>query len=65
VARQAKSLVLQRRFKDDDYAFNLFNGVRDGMKFAVDKGHRLYRETERGKITVTEANAVTSAHRPR
>jgi GT2 family glycosyltransferase len=65
VARQAKSLLLQRRFKDDDYAFNLFNGVRDGMKFAVDKGHRLYRETERGKITVTEANTVTSAHRPR
>jgi glycosyltransferase involved in cell wall biosynthesis len=64
-ARQAKSLVLHRRFKDDAYAFNLFNGIRDGLKFDIDKSLRLYRESATGKMTVTDANAVTSAHRPK
>lgn len=63
--RQLKSLVTRRRFKQDDYAANLLTGIRDASKFAIDPKFRLYRETDRGKMTVSEANAVTGAQRTR
>jgi GT2 family glycosyltransferase len=42
-----------------DYGRNLFTGIRLGSRFAVDKHHRLYRETPRARLEVTDANAVT------
>ena len=42
---------------------NLFVGVRQGWKFAIDPEYRIYRETNAAKMTVTEANAVTGATR--
>ncbi len=46
-----------------DYGRNLFTGIRLGSRFGVDKSKRLYRETERARIDVTEANAVTGVVR--
>ena len=63
--RQAKQVLKDRTFVKDEYAANLFTGVREGAKFDVDRQWRLYRESSRGKLTVTEANAVTSAQRGR
>jgi glycosyltransferase involved in cell wall biosynthesis len=47
----------------DDYGRNLFTGIRLGSRFGVDKHHRLYRETDRARIDVTEANEVTGVVR--
>jgi glycosyltransferase involved in cell wall biosynthesis len=49
----------------DEYGRNLMTGIRLGSRFGVDKRHRLYRETERARIDVTEANAVTGVVRAR
>jgi GT2 family glycosyltransferase len=62
-AREMKSLVLKGRLKRDDYAFNLFNGVRAAAKFGIDRKTRLFIETRDAKMTVSEANAVTTAKR--
>ncbi len=62
-AKQVKSLVLTQRLREDDYTPNLFVGIRDGSKFAIDRKLRLYRETRDAKITVTEANVVTGVQR--
>jgi glycosyltransferase involved in cell wall biosynthesis len=42
-----------------DYGRSLATGIRLGSRFAIDKQHRLYRETSRARLHVTEANAVT------
>ena len=62
-ARQLKSLVLKRKLREDEYTPNIFVGIRDASKFAIDRDSRLYRETAKAKITVTEANAVTGQQR--
>jgi GT2 family glycosyltransferase len=61
--RYAKTALLKRQLGHDDYMSHLFVGIRDAAKFAIDRKHRLYRETARGKMTVTEANAVTGVQR--
>jgi GT2 family glycosyltransferase len=62
-ARYLKHAVIHRKHRRDDYTANLFVGIREASKFAIDPVHRLYRETARGKMTVTEANAVTGVQR--
>jgi len=62
-ARYAKTLLLERKLREDDYTPNLFVGIRDAAKFAIDPRHRLYRETAKAKLTVTEANVVTGVQR--
>ena len=61
--RTAKVAVLQRKLRQDDYASHLFVGIREAAKFAIDPKHRIYRETARGKMTVTDANVVTGVQR--
>jgi glycosyltransferase involved in cell wall biosynthesis len=46
-----------------DYGRNLVTGIRLGSRFGVDKHRRLYRETDRARIDVTDANAVTGVVR--
>ena len=62
-ARYAKTALLERKLRQDDYTENLFVGIRDAAKFAIDPKHRLYRETAKAKMTVTEANVVTGVQR--
>lgn len=64
-ARYAKTALLERKLREDDYTPNLFVGIRDAAKFAIDPKLRLYRETQRAKMTVTEANVVTGVQRPK
>jgi glycosyltransferase involved in cell wall biosynthesis len=64
-ARQVKSLVLKRSLLQDDYAFNLVNGIRDAAKFDIDRKSRIYRESAQAKMTVTDSNAVTGVQRNR
>ena len=47
------------------YGRSLFTGIRLGSRFDVDRARRLYRETSRARIGVTDANAVTTAARAR
>jgi O-antigen biosynthesis protein len=61
--RYAKYAVLRRELRPDHYLFHLFVGVREAAKFAIDPRFRLYRETAKAKITVTEANVVTGVQR--
>jgi GT2 family glycosyltransferase len=58
-----ESLRERRPVAISDYGRNLFTGIRLGSRFAVDKEHRLYRETAKARINVTDANAVTGVVR--
>jgi hypothetical protein len=62
-ANYAKQVLLKRELRLNQYATHLFVGIRDAAKFAIDPRHRLYRETAKGKMTVTEANVVTGVQR--
>jgi GT2 family glycosyltransferase len=62
-ARYAKTALLERKLREDDYTPNLFVGIRDAAKFAIEPKLRLYRETAKGKMTVTDANVVTGVQR--
>ena len=62
-AGYAKTLLLHGELRRNDYASHLFVGIRDASKFAIDPKYRLYRETAKGKMTVTDANAVTGVQR--
>lgn len=62
-AWHAKHLLRNRKWETDDYTMSLFTGIREAAKFDIDRELRLYRETSRGKITVTDANAVTGVRR--
>jgi hypothetical protein len=56
--------VRQRKLvKVSTYGRNLFTGVRQSMRFSVDRRTRLYGETARGRIEVTEANAVSGSQK--
>ncbi len=56
--------VRQRRpMPVGDYGRYLLTGIRMGARFDVDKEHRLYLETDRARIDVTEANVVTGVVR--
>jgi glycosyltransferase involved in cell wall biosynthesis len=62
--RMAYHSVRDRRFVGVGvYERSLVTGLRESSRFAVDRSTRLYRETATAKIEVTEANAVTGAHR--
>jgi GT2 family glycosyltransferase len=62
--RAAKESVRQRRpVAVSEYGKNLVTGIRMGSRFAIDRRHRLYRETARAKIDVTDANVVTGVVR--
>jgi glycosyltransferase involved in cell wall biosynthesis len=45
------------------YGRNLFRGLRLGARYDVDRGTRLYRENDRARSGVTEANVVAGARR--
>ncbi len=62
-ASYVKNALFKREFRLNDYVSHLFVGIREAAKFAIDHKHRLYRETARGKMTVTEANVVTGVQR--
>lgn len=62
-ARYARTALRLRKFYRDDYTISLFVGIRDASRFAIDPKYRLYRETARAKMTVTEANIVTGVQR--
>jgi glycosyltransferase involved in cell wall biosynthesis len=47
------------------YGRGLVTGIRLGSRFAVDRRHRLYRETTRARMAVTDANVVTGVLRDR
>jgi GT2 family glycosyltransferase len=64
-ARQAYHLVWNREWKHDDYTPHIFVGIREAAKFDIDRKQRIYRESARGKMTVTESNAVTGVQRNR
>jgi glycosyltransferase involved in cell wall biosynthesis len=59
--REVKHLVRHKRTGKDMYGRFLVEGVRQAKKFAIDKKYRLYRETDKGKMVVTQANVVTAA----
>lgn len=62
-AWELKHSFSERRRVRDLYGRNLLNGVKAGARFGVDKERRLYRETERGRMISTQANAVTPVQR--
>ena len=45
------------------YGRNLFKGLRMGARYDVDRTTRLYRENERARSGVTDANVVAGARR--
>ncbi len=56
--------VRQRRWVGiSAYGKNLIPGFRLAAQFDVDRQHRLYRESDRARIGVTDANSVTAAVR--
>jgi GT2 family glycosyltransferase len=56
--------VRQRKFVNVSlYGRSLFAGIRESMRFGVDRRKRLYRETGRGRIEVTDANAVSGSRK--
>jgi hypothetical protein len=59
----ASSWRARRPVAVSDYGRNLFTGIRLGSRFDVDRKHRMYRESARARIDVTEANAVTGVLR--
>jgi glycosyltransferase involved in cell wall biosynthesis len=59
----ASSVRTRRPVPVGDYGRNLVTGIRMGSRFGVDRERRLYRETARARIDVTEANAVTGVVR--
>lgn len=62
-ASHMKSLVLKQKLKNDVYTPNLLNGIRMASKFAIDREHRLYKETRDAKMTVTQSNLVTGVQK--
>ncbi len=58
-----KSIRHRRLVNVSLYGRSLFTGVREGARFGVDRQTRLYRETRRGRIEVTDANAVSGARK--
>ena len=60
-AKELKSILTTGKWNKDLYGRFLFKGVKEASKFGIDKTFRLYVETEHGKMTVTNANAVTAA----
>lgn len=63
VLRNVKFFLLNGKLRRDDYLTHVFVGIREAAKFDIDPARRLYRETARAKITVTEANAVSGVQR--
>jgi glycosyltransferase involved in cell wall biosynthesis len=61
--KETKSLFKTGRWQKDMYGRFLLTGVKQASKFAIEKKFRLYQETDRGKMTVTNANAVTASTR--
>ena len=62
-AKQVTYLLKDRHWRSDPYTAHLLTGVRDASKFAIDHKFRLYRETDRAKMTVTSSNTVTATKR--
>jgi len=62
-AREVRRTARDRSWAPDIYGRNLLVGVRRGAAFDIDRKHRLYRESARAKLTVTEANTVTATRR--
>jgi GT2 family glycosyltransferase len=61
--RYVKQVLTKGKLRPGDYLAHLPVGVREAAKFAIDPKHRLYRETAKGKMTVTEANVVSGVQR--
>ena len=62
--REVKRRFGKEPFKPDLHGRNLMAGYRAGLAFDIDSKFRLYQESERGgKMSVTDANAVTTATR--
>lgn len=62
--REVQRRLGKTPFKPDLHGRNLMAGYRAGLAFDIDPKYRLYQESSRGgKMSVTEANAVTTATR--
>jgi GT2 family glycosyltransferase len=59
--RETKSFLLRR--PGNDYGRNLRVGIRDGLKYPIDKKRRLYLETATATFGVTQSNVVTGAQK--
>jgi glycosyltransferase involved in cell wall biosynthesis len=57
------SLRQRRLVKVSIYGRSLFTGIRASTRFGVDRRTRLYRETARGRIEVTEGHAISGARK--
>jgi glycosyltransferase involved in cell wall biosynthesis len=61
-AREIKRALKSGVWQADDYGRHLMVGYREGKAFNIDPKFRLYQESDKGKMVVTESNAVTAAH---
>lgn len=59
-ARDLRDLIKGCRSQNGIYSGSLIAGVRESLRFRVDKKFRLYQETESGKMDTTQANIVTA-----
>jgi GT2 family glycosyltransferase len=64
IASAVSSSIRERRFADVNvYGRGIFAGLRESARFGVDRRTRLYRETSRGRIETTDANAVSGVRK--
>jgi GT2 family glycosyltransferase len=61
--REFRHFLRTGKIERDPYGSNLLTGVRAAQHFSIDKRFRVYQETDRAKITVTESNAISSEKR--
>lgn len=59
--REIKRLLDTGRWETDIYGEYLPVGFQEAAKFDIDRQYRLYRESETGKMTVTQASTITGA----
>lgn len=62
-AREIKRLFETGEWQTDIYGQFLPVGFQEAAKFDIDRKYRLYRESETGKMTVTQASTITGAQR--
>jgi len=62
-AREIKHSLKIGKYHRGQYSLNMIVGFRKAMPFGIDRRFRLFVETEKGKIVVTQSNTVTATKR--
>ena len=62
-ARELRHSLRTGKYERGQYSINLVVGVQKAMPFGVDKRFRLFVETEKARIVVTQSNTVTATKR--